>query len=639
MMRYLRLPRRLFLGLTVLALCLAAAPASADRWQPLPLWGGNAWLVASESDPSIVYAATRHAGIYRSSNRGQTWQLAGFGPGLFPAQFLDVDPHDADRLYLRVFDPRSGFHQGLFRSDDAGRSWQRADAGLRFHVSTLAFDRRTPGVVYAGTLRGLYRSRNAGRTWRLVALEGKLVIRIGISPTDSNVLLVSAADEGWTTQRSTDGGRTFTKVFDDSMETFVFDPAWPQRVYASKFSDFYQSDDLGATWAHRTAPDTILSLKLTRSGLLLLGGFAGVRRSLDGGVTWEPAEGPAPPPDSIGSLVELDDRILASGFRDIWRSRPQGRAWRPSSTGFRGHWVQELEVGGGADPTLWVSTEAALFKSRDEGASFQSLLDGLGPYNPSAYVTLLAADPQRPEVAYLFGCCARLSDRPFDFGLLKTEDGGATWDRLPYTGALRDVMVLEVNPGSPDIVYAGGFFEPHGGPCTAVRSTDGGETWECMLPLANRDFWDLAIDPRNPRLLYALAGEALFRSADRGASWAQVPTRRTGLRQIEADPDDGGRTWTRKLAIQQPLVFRNLLPDPVRRDRIWATADAFAPGLASQETSRIFRSDDAGGRWTEVKAGLKPGTVILDLAADPESGAIYAGTAGRGLFRLNQAGL
>lgn len=650
-----RFASRVFLLQAFLVLCLAAAPAAADRWQPLPLWGGDARLVASVDDPSIVYAATRRAGLFRSTNGGRSWQFVGLGPNLLPAEFIDVDPHDADRLYLRAYDTRAAVWS-FYRSENGGRSWQRSDAGLST-VNTVAFDPQTPGVMYAGTLSGLYRSRNGGITWRPLGLAGKTVIRIGIAPSDPDVVLASAADEGWTTQRSTDGGRTFTKVIDDYLEIFLFDPDRPQRIYASHFSELYQSDDLGATWTRRDTSITILSMILTRSGVLLAGSFDGVHRSLDGGLTWEPPAGEhAPPPDSIRSLVELDDRILAAGFRNIWRSMTEGRGWRPSGTGFRGHWVDIVEAAGGGDSTLWVSTEAGLFKSGDGGASFQSLLFGLGPYNSGTRVELLAVDPRQPEVAYVFGCCAELSDRPFDFGLLKTEDGGATWRRLPYPGVLREVAVLEVNPGNPDIVYAGGFFEPHGSPCTAARSTDGGETWECIPVLGSRDFSALAIAPRNPRILYAVSGEELFRSTDRGASWSPVPDARTELRRIEVDPfrserlyaladdellrsDDGGRTWTRKLAVPQPVLFRDLVLDPVRRNRIWATADTFHPGDAISESSRIFRSDDAGGHWTEVTAGLKPGTVVLDLAVDPDGGdVVYAGTAGRGLYWLRSDG-
>jgi photosystem II stability/assembly factor-like uncharacterized protein len=225
---------------------------------------------------------------------------------------------------------------------------------------------------------------------------------------------------------------------------------------------------------------------------------------------------------------------------------------------------------------------------------------------------------------------------------------------LPYPGVTREPAVLEIDPTDADVVYAGGFFEPHGGACTAVRSLDGGATWSCMLPLASRDFSALAIDPRQPQNLFASAGDELFRSTDRGATWTQVPTQARSFRRLEVDPfrsgrlfgvvggtlfrsDNGGRTWNVKFPTGSAASVRDILIDPQRKDRIWVAAQYFEVGSSHKSTSRIFRSDDAGEHWTEVSRGLRPGTVVAELAADPDDAdVIYAGTEGRGLYRLRQ---
>ena len=208
------------------------------------------------------------------------------------------------------------------------------------------------------------------------------------------------------------------------------------------------------------------------------------------------------------------------------------------------------------------------------------------------------------------------------------------------------------SPGTPDVVYAGGDVQ--GGSCNVVRSTDGGATWSCMSALASGDLTDLAIDPRRPRILYALSGGSLYRSETRGASWVRVSSDTAGLARIEVDPfrperlyalsgsevlrsDNGGRSWRHVLSGGPTAVMRDLLLDPGRRDRLWATAETIQPGAVfDRPTSRVFRSDDAGARWTDASGGLKPGTVITDLASDPRStDVLYAGTDGSGLFRLD----
>jgi photosystem II stability/assembly factor-like uncharacterized protein len=151
-----------------------------------------------------------------------------------------------------------------------------------------------------------------------------------------------------------------------------------------------------------------------------------------------------------------------------------------------------------------------------------------------------------------------------------------------------------------------------------------------MEPLDERNFTALAIDPRRPQNLFAVAGEELFRSTDRGVTWTKVPTSTLGLRHLEIDPvrsqrlyaisgnrllrsDNGGRTWTVKLEALPGGQMWDLLLDPSRPGRVWATAEFFVPGKY-KSTSRVFRSDDSGEHWTEVSTGLRPGTVIVELA-------------------------
>jgi photosystem II stability/assembly factor-like uncharacterized protein len=638
---------RLFLGLSVLALFVSALPAAAAAWQPLPLWGGDVRLAAAADDPSVVYAVTRTAGFFRSIDRGETWQFVADFPNRLEVRAIAVDPHDEQRLFVTAWVPSPSFtYVGLFRSEDGGRHWQSVSLPPRVIVNDLAFDPETPGVVYAATSRGLFRSRNGGDTWVRIALTGTIE-KVAVALSDPDVLLVSLVQESSRkTWRSTDGGETFTEVLARGTASFVFDPAQPQRVYGLDVTSVFVSDDLGASWTVNSSSGwSFRALVVLPSGVLLAGGYEqGVRRSTDDGATWVPESNEAGRPvDRINSLLVLGNRALASGVRGVWRSDSAGQGWRASSTGLRAHGITALEVGG--DGTLWVGTQGGVFQGRDQGGRFQLL----GVLGLNAYLQLLAVHPRESDVAYAFGCCGEgVGD------MIKTEDGGATWQAIPYNGVTREPVVLEVDPTDPDIVYAGGFFAPHGGACTAVRSLDGGATWSCMLPLASRDFWALAIDPRQPRNLFASAGDQLFRSSDRGATWTQVPTQSRSFGRLEIDPfrsgrlfgvvggtlfrsDNGGRTWNVKFPTGSAGFVRDILLDPQRKDRIWVAAQFSEVGSSHKSTSRIFRSDDAGEHWTEVSRGLRPGTVVAELAADPnDADVIYAGTEGRGLFRLRQ---
>lgn len=630
-----------------------STPASAARWEPLTLWGGEVQVAAARGGSSVVYAATPAAGFYRSADDGATWQLVSRGPNRFRLQILGVDPHDPRRVYVTARDLHND--RGFFRSEDGGKHWQKSDAGIPETVTGVAFDPATPGKIYAATSTGLYRSSDRGTSWRRIAFAGKLVLRVAVAPGDPRIVLVSVqTDQDGATERSIDGGATFARVLDSAVEEYAFDPGRPGRVYGIS-SSLLRSDDLGATWTSLPAQSaSFQTLAVTPAGTLLAGGpwERGVARSVDGGLTWRslPGTRQAVPEDVITSLVaRRDGSALSGGSRGVWKSPPDGRGWRASSTGIRGQGILSLEVA--ADSTLWTSAGGGVFLSGDEGESFQPRLNG---QERIGFLEILAIHRRQPQVAYAFGCCAEES-----YGLLRTEDTGRTWELLPYTGVLRDVNVVEVDPENPDIVYAGGDLEPHASRCTAVRSTDGGANWSCITPPTQSDFTsdftDLVIDPRDPRILYALFSGVFHRSADRGETWTIVSPRSHAIGHLTLDPsrrnrfyalsrigpgvlrsDNGGRSWISVIpGLPEHSFVHDLLLDPARPNRVWIAVEVFETGQVGKSTSRIFRSDDAGSHWTEVSAGLAPGTVVLHLAADPRaSDVVFAGTAGQGVYRL-----
>ncbi|HVF60764.1 MAG TPA: hypothetical protein VNJ70_13235 [Thermoanaerobaculia bacterium] len=643
---------------TVVLAPLAAQGAVSARWQGLPLWGGRVQVAAAPRSPEIAYAATSVApGVYRSRDGGRSWRLSSAGPHGLAVEILAVDPHDPRRLFVTGAD-----HTGLYRSDDEGRRWTRVDKGFGSpFVFDVDFDPVRPGRVYvatgAGQFRsGLYRSEDLGATWAPLAFHDGGVAAIAVSPVAPRVLLASAflAPDRSAIFRSVDFGRTFEPVHEIFVSGFVFDPSRPRRVYAWRTSsDVLRSDDGGATWTALPAPFSVLELAVIRSGLLLAGTPEGVRRSFDGGTTWEPLPGSpvdaaraARPKDSIDSFAVLADAVLAGGGRGVWRGRLDGVGWKAASDGVRGQEIGVLEVAADEEATVWVSATGGFFQSRDDGATFH-----IRP----ARLALLAVHPLAPQTAYAFGSVA--SEGGEQFGLLKTEDGGATWRLLPYPGVTREVSVLAVDPLNPDIVYAGGDREPHASACTAVRSLDGGETWRCIAP-ALAGFYGLQIDPHDPRTLYAgfaVSGKRLFRSDDRGETWSPLPAR--GLPSEAAplgvDPfvrgrlyagglfagvyrsDDGGRTFQRKSrGLPAGGAVHDFLADPARPGRLYVAVVTF-PAAAG---GGVYRSDDSGDHWTEISAGLPDDAVVVRLAVDPRGADfLYAGTAGRSLYRLNVA--
>ena len=122
-------------------------------------------LAVSESDPGSLFAAVslnvdgfRHSRIYRSIDGAQSWSLASGGlPLRIDIRWLTIDPVDPDMVYFA----NSNAYQNaaVYRSINGGQDWSSYSIGLRANrVSSLSLDRSGANpVLLAGGHGGVYR--------------------------------------------------------------------------------------------------------------------------------------------------------------------------------------------------------------------------------------------------------------------------------------------------------------------------------------------------------------------------------------------------------------------------------------------------------------------------------------------------
>jgi photosystem II stability/assembly factor-like uncharacterized protein len=177
---------------------------------------------------------------------------------------------------------------GVWQSSDAGRSWKALwHLQSVLNVGALAIHPTNPKILYCGTGEanlsvdsyagvGLYRTTNGGKTWTLFASSAKTGIpsRIGviaIDPHDANHIRIGGIGFGRVSPQesgfggmytSRDAGKTWARETFISAQNYwchsiVFDPAQPQRIFASFTAQgvangVWRSLDGGATWSHLT---------------------------------------------------------------------------------------------------------------------------------------------------------------------------------------------------------------------------------------------------------------------------------------------------------------------------------------------------------------------------------------------------
>ena len=278
------------------------------------------------------------------------------------------------------------------------------------------------------------------------------------------------------------------------VSSIAIDPVDPTRLYAAVFDTstglvigkVYRGTARGASWqplTQTTANIYVLSVGADPANAGTLYAFVSsgdLRKSTDGGATWNTAA-------SFGS----SSGTLAFSAADPGAVYVAGADCQCGPTG-----------------CLPGDCTAAIFRSRDGGATFDTL-----PLGTGAYVTGFVADPTRANVLYA----------GTDTGLFTTLDGGATWGKISQTiGACSLVSALALDPHDNQSILVG-FFQGGATPCGGVyRTSDAGSSWKRLngLPIHATSF---LFGPEGTGLLYAAAGTAsgasVYRSGDGGSTW------------------------------------------------------------------------------------------------------------------------
>ncbi|HWO88503.1 MAG TPA: glycosyl hydrolase [Gemmatimonadales bacterium] len=233
------------------------------------------------------------------------------------------------------------------------------------------------------------------------------------------------------------------------------------------------------------------------------------------------------------------------------------------------------------------ATGGGVWKTTDGGMNWFPISDSaLG----AGSVGAIAVAPSDPNVVYVGTgeSPIRGNVSPGD-GMYRSTDAGRTWRRIGLREA-GQIAAIRVHPRDPDLVYVavlGHAFGPNA-ERGVFRSRDGGQNWERVLFRGDTaGAIDLAMDPHNPRVLYAAIWQAVRRP------WELVSG---GPASGLFKSTDGGDTWreiTRNPGLPQGIVGKiGITVSHHNPDRLWAIVEA--------EDGGVFRSEDGGETWRRV---------------------------------------
>ena len=535
-----------------------AAPSPGDasffkemRWRHIgPFRGGRTKAAAGiPQQPNVFYIGATNGGVWKTTDYGMTWKPIFDDQPTGSIGAITVAPSDPNVIYV-------GSGEGLQRPD-------------------------------LSTGDGVYKSVDAGKTWtRLGLRDGQQMTQIIVDPKNPDRLFVAVLGHPYGPNeergifRSTDGGRSFQKVFYKDADTgaadLLFDPSNANHLYA-------------VMWQARQGP--------WENGVFT-GSGSGLFESIDGGNSWQPLTKGLPTFQQglgrIGIAVAPSDprRMFASvqaggNMGGLYRSDDAGQSWfKVTDNGLivsRGDDFAEVKVHP-KNPDIVFTGSIVSWKSTDGGKTFRSLRGAPGGDDYHRFWI----NPDNPDVILVAA----------DQGAVITVNGGESWSSW-YNQPTAQFYHVSTDNAFPYRVCGG--QQESGSACVQSRSDDGRITFREWHPVGVEEYGYVAPDPLDPDIVY-------------GGKVSRY-NRRTGERMdVGPRPADGEPYRTIRT---QPLLFSPIDPRTLyfASNTLWKTTSG---GL--QGWTRV--SPDLTRKAWEVPAnvGIYRGT---PAATPSQRGVIY----------------
>ncbi|HEY6161365.1 MAG TPA: YCF48-related protein, partial [Bacteroidia bacterium] len=302
----------------------------------------------------------------------------------------------------------------------------------------------------------------------------------------------------------------------------------------------------------------------------------------------------------------------------LWKSTDGGQTWNSNTDLLPSLSISDIVIDPSNAQTMYLATgdkygiywqyetwghySAGVLKSTDGGLTWNPT----GLNYSLANVTIIERLVQDPNNANTLFAATNM-------GIFKTTDGGNTWNNV-QNGSFYDI---EFKPGSSNTIYAGdatGF----------LLSTNGGSTWNYTTGVSSTGRTSIAVSAANANTVYCWTeGGNFYYSSNSGTSFTARTDPSTNCTPygyydmvLEVSPvndqviftggldiaksTDGGNTWTTTSDWSAWPATNYVHADN--------HAQKFLPGssntIFSCNDGGIFKSTDQGGTWSDLSNGI-----------------------------------
>ena len=285
-----------------------------DSWNPVPgsVTAADVRDITIDSEENI-YAAIYGGGLSMSSDKGDTWKR--INNGITNANFRAV----VSDMNGVIF---AGSEQGIFKSTDKGNTWIHTPVGNDF-CYRLFGDRENHIYAFtAGT--GIYRTTDQGISW-IKADTGIATQHIYSFAQDSSGIMYAGAF-GSRIFRSTNNGSLWQQVYQGSLSDavmFNITAAPNGFIYAANYNEgVYRSTDHGDSWdltRHGLTDWRVKALASDISGVYVSTEYEGLYKTTDNGVNWVKITGTLALTTVNNILIAKDNKMYFATDESVWK--------------------------------------------------------------------------------------------------------------------------------------------------------------------------------------------------------------------------------------------------------------------------------------------------------------------------------
>ena len=654
----------------------SALALPVSNWQPLGPYnnavsntrarGRVNVIVADPSNANTLYFGTPAGGIWKSINHGTSWTPLSDNLPQIGVSGIAVDFSNPNTIYIATGDKDAGdtYSIGILKSTDGGVTWNTT--GLSFGNTTtragdLIMHPSNNQILWCATSVGLYKTTNGGTTWAVAQTGDFAQGSIRLKPLDPTIVYACTKSVFY---KSADTGATFVSVALPGITgsgRMVLDvtPANPLYVYVltsksadNTFQAIHRSVNSGGAFTKRTAIGTAPN-------------FFGDATYASGTQAWY----------DLGFAVSSTNADeLYVGCLNVRKSSDGGAAtanwtmlndWSVKNPAFTHADIHTLQFINGK---LYCGSDGGLFVSIDNGINFSDITTGA---QIGQFYKISVAKQNATKI---------VGGTQDNGGWVYNTANASPWQS--YHGG--DGMDCAVSPVNNNRIYgfvqnggtlygsndtgatlATGLASPTGETgswVTALKINSVGDVFsgysklfrinECATPVAwvqqnttnlgTGNIVEIEIAPSNDNIMFVSKGADLWKSTDKGVTFAKVYSAANAITSICVNYSNTNLVYlttagTTGLALKSTnggtafSSFNTNLP-AIGKNVIKHQGKNSLNPLYIGTSLGVYYRDDSMSQWEPFDTNL-PNVSVADLEINLEDSVLIAGTYGRGVWQ------